>query len=88
MDLWGSGTKVAIYTAYDQLEKQLENILSQSKGLALGNPHYLKVDRFCTCLRQYPRLEKRHFSSGETRIEQATLDSFLHSTGPKVQASH
>jgi hypothetical protein len=72
-----NGTKcMALYNAYDAFEKTISQIFNLSKGLVLASPHYLRVNYFCSCFRQYPRLEKLDHQANTEQL-QSTVDSFF-----------
>jgi hypothetical protein len=72
-----NGTKcTALYNAYDAFEKTISQIFNRSKGLVLASPHYLRINYFCSCFRQYPRLEKLDHEANAEQL-QSTVDSFF-----------
>lgn len=67
----------ALYTAYQEIESEISQIATKSNGLVLSNPHYLRVNYFANCFRQYPRLEKLQYQERQTVEIQANLESYF-----------
>lgn len=79
------GTKCApLYNAYNALEKIISRIYDSSKGLVLQSPNFLRVNYFCSCFRQYPRLEKLAHQASSEKL-QSTVESFFSAKKQSIQ---